>query len=65
MLVLSRKQDEKIITKIGDEVIEYTILRIDNNKVRIGIKASSNVTILRSELIEPQRNSSLIEPVPE
>ena len=53
MLVLSRKRDEKIILKTeqGDE-IELTVVRIDNNKVRLGINASNNVTILRSELVE-------------
>lgn len=57
MLVLSRKRDEKIIMQVGGEEIELTVVRIDANKVRLGIKASDNVTILRSELIkEPQPN---------
>jgi carbon storage regulator CsrA len=53
MLVLSRKRDEKIIlrTKDGDE-IELTVVKIDSNKVRLGIAASEEITILRSELIE-------------
>ena len=53
MLVLSRKRDEKIILKTeqGDE-IELTVVRIDNNKVRLGINAGNSVTILRSELVE-------------
>lgn len=53
MLVLSRKRDEKILLKISDnEQIELTVVRIDNNKVRLGIQASDSVTILRSELVE-------------
>lgn len=52
MLVLSRKRDEKIILKVGDEQIEITVVRIDANKVRIGIQASDEVQILRSELVE-------------
>jgi carbon storage regulator CsrA len=53
MLVLSRKRDEKILLKLNDEEsIELTVVRIDANKVRLGIKASQSVTILRSELLE-------------
>lgn len=55
MLVLSRKRDEKIILKTEEgEEIELTVVRIDNNKVRLGINASNNVTILRSELVESE-----------
>lgn len=52
MLVLSRKQDEKIIIQAGDEQIAVTVVRIDNNRVRLGIEAGAAVTILRSELIK-------------
>lgn len=53
MLVLSRKRDEKIMLKLENEQeIELTIVRIDGNKVRIGIDAEENVAILRSELVE-------------
>jgi len=53
MLVLSRKRDEKIILQMGENVedIELTVVRIDANKVRLGIKAGDNVAILRSELL--------------
>jgi len=52
MLVLSRKRDEKIVLRMGTEDVELTVVRIDANKVRLGIQASENVTILRSELID-------------
>lgn len=53
MLVLSRKRDEKILLQVNEqENIELTVVRIDNNKVRLGIEASDDVTILRSELVE-------------
>ena len=53
MLVLSRKKDEKILLKVNDtEEIELTVVRIDANKVRLGIKAGDTVTILRSELVK-------------
>lgn len=51
MLVLSRKKDEKILLKLGSEEVELTVVRIDANKVRLGIKASEKVDILRSELV--------------
>lgn len=52
MLVLSRKKDEKIILRGPNmEDIEITIVRIDNrNKVRIGIMADREITVLRQEL---------------
>lgn len=53
MLVVSRKIHEKIIMKIGAEVIEVTIEDIESKKVKIGVQASDNVTILRSELVKP------------
>lgn len=52
MLVLSRKRDEKILLNVNGEKIELTVVRIDANKVRLGIEASDSVTILRSELLE-------------
>jgi len=52
MLVLSRKKDETIVIKRdGQTDIKITIVRIDNkNKVRVGIEADKDVTVLRSEL---------------
>lgn len=53
MLVLSRKKDETIILKGPNmEDIRITVVRIDNrNKVRIGIEAEKDITVLRSELV--------------
>lgn len=48
MLVLSRKLGERIL--IGQD-IELTVVRIDRDRVRIGIKAPSGVTILREEIL--------------
>jgi carbon storage regulator CsrA len=52
MLVLSRKKDEAIILKQeGLPDIRITVVRIDNrNKVRLGIEAEADVTVLREEL---------------
>ena len=59
MLVLSRKRDEKILLKIGDtdEIIEITVVRVEANKVRLGIEAGKNITILRSELTDKPQES--------
>ena len=48
MLVLSRKCGEKIV--IGDN-ITITVLTTDSGRIRIGIEAPDDVTILRAELI--------------
>jgi len=48
MLVLTRKQNEKI--QIGGE-ITVTVLRMKGKTVRIGIKAPAHVNVLRGELV--------------
>ena len=60
MLVLSRKRDESIVLKdeSGEEVT-VTVVRIDANKVRLGIEASNKTTILRSELVPKEEISSI------
>ena len=52
MLVLSRKNNESIILQIpGQDDIKITVVRIDNkNKVRIGVTADKEITVLRQEL---------------
>ena len=47
MLVLSRKQDEKIM--IGDE-ITLMVISIQGDKVRLGIDAPKEVSIHREEV---------------
>ena len=47
MLVLSRKQDEKII--IGDS-ITLMVVSIQGDKVRLGIEAPKDMLVLRDEL---------------
>lgn len=49
MLVLSRNKTQSII--IGDEV-EVTILGVQGNQVRIGIKAPDDVPVHREEIHE-------------
>ena len=57
MLVLTRKQNEKI--RIGDE-ITITVVRTKGKSVRLGIQAPSNLRVLRGEIVydvEPERGS--------
>jgi carbon storage regulator len=48
MLVLSRKQSERLII---DENIIVTIVRVAGDSVRIGIEAPAEVAIRREELV--------------
>lgn len=47
MLVISRKKGESLL--IGDD-IEITVVKIDENSVKLSISAPKSVTILRKEL---------------
>jgi len=55
MLVLSRKLGEKVL--IGSD-ISFVVVEVKGNRVRIGIDAPAEVSILREELYDP-----LAEPV--
>lgn len=52
MLVLSRKPDESItLRRDGGKDIIITVVRVDGkNKVRLGVEADPEVTVLRTEL---------------
>ena len=57
MLVLTRKQNEKI--KIGDDIV-VSVLKIKGNTVRLGIEAPKEVRVVRGELpasLEPRVKS--------
>lgn len=51
MLVLTRKQSERI--KIGPDVY-ITVVRVQGERVRIGIEAPSDLRIVRTELEEQE-----------
>ena len=60
MLVLSRKKTQRL--KLGTDIV-VTVIDVSGEKVRLGIDAPKEVTILREELElrdnqEPQRKAS-------
>jgi carbon storage regulator len=55
MLVLTRRSGESI--KIGND-IEVTVLEIQGDKVKIGINAPKNISVMRMELLLAARNAN-------
>jgi carbon storage regulator CsrA len=55
MLILTRKLEQSIVIQ-GDIVV--TVLGVDGDRVRLGISAPENISILRKELVDAK------EPVP-
>jgi len=49
MLILTRKMNERIF--IGDD-IALVVLGIENNRVKLGVEAPANTTILREEIVD-------------
>ena len=56
MLVLTRKVDEGII--IGDN-IKIRVIAIEGNKVKLGIIADKDISIVREEILEAVKNENL------
>lgn len=59
MLVLTRKISQRIV--VGNDV-KITVVRVDGNKVRLGIEAPSNVPIFREEVLLHQADADKAEP---
>lgn len=53
MLILTRRSNERIF--IGDDVV-LVVLGIENNRVKLGIEAPSEVAILREEIVVDSKN---------
>lgn len=56
MLVLARKLDESIV--IGDNII-IKIISIDKGVIKLGIDAPTDVSIVRSELLEDVKDLNI------
>lgn len=50
MLVLSRKPGQRIVVGFGDQVATLTLLKVQGNRVQIGIEAPSSVGVHRQEV---------------
>ena len=59
MLILSRRESERV--HLGDEIV-LTIVRVNGDKVRIGVEAPSHIKILRTEL---EISSHELDPIQE
>ena len=53
MLVLSRKCGERIV--IPGCSVTVTVISVEGNRVRLGVAAPAEVTILREELVRRKR----------
>ena len=62
MLVLSRKVGDKLVI---DGNITVEVVKIQGNRISLGIVAPSNVKILRGELTEKQAKAQIVELVVE
>lgn len=62
MLVLSRKVGDKLVI---DGNITVEVVKIQANRISLGIVAPSNVKILRGELTERQVTTQVVELVVE
>lgn len=64
MLVLSRRNSESItLTDIasGEEIV-VTVCRVGGNNVRLGIDAPRHWSIARTELLDPERAATVVDP---
>ena len=62
MLVLSRKVGDKLVI---DSNITVEVVKIQGNRISLGIVAPSNVKILRGELTEQRAKTQIVELVVE
>ncbi len=62
MLVLSRKVGDKLVI---DGNITVEVVKIQGNRISLGIVAQTDVKILRGELNQPQANAQIAELVVE
>jgi carbon storage regulator len=59
MLVLSRKEKQRI--KLGNDIF-VTVVRLDGDRVRLGIEAPADVLVLRDELGPTDRDAPTVLP---
>jgi len=62
MLVLSRKVGEKLVI---DGNITVEVVKVQGNRITIGIQAPADVKVLRGELKQPKAKTQTVELVVE
>jgi carbon storage regulator len=50
MLVLSRKRDEQLVVRLGEETVVVRVLEVARDRVRLGIIAPRSVAVHREEV---------------
>ena len=50
MLVLSRKKNEQLVIRLGEETVVLRILEVMRDRVRVGIIAPQSVAVHREEV---------------
>lgn len=58
MLVLTRKENERLILSIDGKTVSLTVCGVEGRKVRIGVQAPPEIAILRSELAGEHKKSA-------
>ena len=54
MLVVSRKKEQEIVIGIGNGIV-VKILKINGDRVQLGVTAPTTVSVLRGELLDPKK----------
>jgi carbon storage regulator len=59
MLILSRKRNESILIKCGNDEIRIFLVAMRGNKCRIGLEAPRHIEIKRDDvlLVRPENNT--------
>lgn len=52
MLVLSRRPSERIVLHVGGLRVDLVVVEIRSDKVRLGIDAPPEISVLRAELLD-------------
>ena len=55
MLVVTRKDGESLIIRVGKDTVSVSVESVHGGNVRIGLDAPSHVQILRNELVQNQK----------
>lgn len=63
MLILSRKRNESILIKSGNDEIRVFVVAMRGNQCRIGFEAPRHVAIERDDVLLTRQGTKLVVPV--